>query len=59
MTAQAPPRTPLDRDGLFKVRLRTRHLLGRAFVVLTSLGAAIGIVLLAILLVEVSRFTNG
>ncbi|MBT5774237.1 MAG: phosphate ABC transporter permease PstA [Dehalococcoidia bacterium] len=55
MTAQAPPRTPLDRDGLFKVRLRTRHLLGRAFVVLTSLGAAIGIVLLAILLVEVWR----
>ena len=55
MTAGAPRRTALDHDGLFKVRLRTRHLLGRAFVVLTALGAAVGIVLLAILLVEVWR----
>lgn len=55
MSGEAQRRDSLHHHEQFRVRLRTRHLIGTAFQALTVIGAAIGIVLLGILLVEVWR----
>jgi len=53
MTAGPQPREPLQTRSLFNTRLRARHITGSAFQLLAGLGAVAGIVLLAILLIDV------
>jgi phosphate transport system permease protein len=47
------------RSDLFRSRLRRRHALGRAFVVLSVIGTAIGMLLLGVLLVDTWRDGSG
>lgn len=55
MSSEVQRRDPIHNRGQFRVRLRARHLTGSIFRALTVAGAAVGIVLLAILLIEVWR----
>jgi phosphate transport system permease protein len=55
MSSKLQRRDPIHNRGQFRVRLRARHLTGNIFQSLTIVGAAVGIVLLAILLIEVWR----
>jgi len=55
MSSELQRRDPIHNRGQFHVRLRARHLTGGIFHALTVAGAAVAIVLLAILLFEVWR----